>query len=112
MRAIVVSFGDQPPRGGIGQRFGISTGLPDIDKIQTPPRPGPARGLVALAVRLLPAGQRPRYREEFGVELVELQRRQQRKYALRVLVSAGQLRCALIEAAHTGASEPSRRVRR
>ncbi len=57
-----------------------------------------ASGLVALAVRLLPVAQRPRYREEFGVELVELPRRQRWGYALRVLASAWKLRKALGEA--------------
>ncbi|MDQ3765243.1 MAG: hypothetical protein M3460_28270 [Actinomycetota bacterium] len=42
MHAIVVSFGDQLPRVGVGQRFRISTELPDVDKTQTPPRPVPA----------------------------------------------------------------------
>jgi hypothetical protein len=40
--AIVGSFGDQPPRVGVGQRFRISTGLPHVNKVQTPPRPVPA----------------------------------------------------------------------
>ncbi|MGH3788910.1 MAG: hypothetical protein ACRDRG_20705 [Pseudonocardiaceae bacterium] len=39
VRAIVVSFGDQPPRVGVGQRFRISTGLPSVDENQTPPTP-------------------------------------------------------------------------
>jgi hypothetical protein len=42
VRAIVGSFGDQLPHVGVGQRFRISTGLPDVNKIQTPPRPVPA----------------------------------------------------------------------
>ena len=43
VRAIVGSFGDQLPRVGVGQRFRIATGLPDVNKIQTLPRPVPAK---------------------------------------------------------------------
>jgi hypothetical protein len=42
VHGIVDSFGDQLPRVGVGQRFRISTGLPEVNKIQTPPRPIPA----------------------------------------------------------------------
>lgn len=42
VRAIVGSFGDQLPRVGVGQRFRISMGLPDVNKVQTLPRPVPA----------------------------------------------------------------------
>jgi hypothetical protein len=56
-----------------------------------------ARGLVVLAVRLLPVAQRPRYREEFGVELVELPRWSRWGYALRVVASAWELRRASVE---------------
>ncbi len=59
------------------------------------------RGLIALAVWLLPVGQRPRYHAEFGVELVELPRRQRWGYALRVLASALELRRALVVAVRT-----------
>jgi hypothetical protein len=68
--------------------------------------------LIALAVRLLPVVQRARYREEFGVELVELPRRQRWGYALRVLAGAWELRKALIEAVRTSDGEPARRVER
>jgi hypothetical protein len=71
-----------------------------------------SRGLVVLAVRLLPVAQRRRYRAEFGVELVELPRRARWGYALRVLVSAWELRASLIEAVRTADGEPARRVER
>jgi hypothetical protein len=57
-----------------------------------------SRGLVALAVRLLPVSQRQRYRAEFGTELVELPCRERLGYALRVLAGAWELRRALVEA--------------
>lgn len=76
-----------------------------------PSMPGRARrGVLALAVRLLPVAQRPRYRDEFEVELVELPRRQRWGYALRVLVRAWELRRALVEAMRTVESEPARRA--
>jgi hypothetical protein len=53
-----------------------------------------ARGLVVLAVRLLPVAQRPRYREEFDVELVELPQWSRWGYALRVVASAWELAAA------------------
>lgn len=60
--------------------------------------PGRAtRGLVALAVRVLPVSQRSRYREELHVELAELPSLARPGYALRVLVSAWALRQALTE---------------
>jgi hypothetical protein len=34
VRAIIGSFGDQLPHVGVGQRFRISTGLPEVNKIQ------------------------------------------------------------------------------
>lgn len=68
--------------------------------------------LIALAVRLLPVAQRPRYRGEFGVELVELPRQKRWGYALRVLASAWELRKALIEAVRTSNGEPARRAER
>jgi hypothetical protein len=68
--------------------------------------------LVALAVRLLPVAHRPRYREEFGVELVELPRRARWGYALRVFASAWKLREALVEAVRTSDGEPARRAER
>lgn len=75
--------------------------------------PGRAiRGMVGLAVRLLPVAQRPRYREEFGDELAELPRSQRCGYALRVLARARQLRRALVEAVRTADGEPVRRAER
>ena len=56
------------------------------------------RGLVALAVRVLPAPDRDRYRAEFCAELHEQGSRwRQLGYAWRVLSRAGELRRALIE---------------
>jgi hypothetical protein len=78
-----------------------------------PARPGRAlRGVVGLAVRLLPVAQRSRYREEFGVELAELPRRQRCGYALRVLARAWELRSGLVEAARMPDGEPARRAER
>lgn len=57
------------------------------------------RKLVALATRLLPPRERPRYGEEFHVELSELPSREQLRYALRVLANAGRLRRALLQKA-------------
>jgi hypothetical protein len=68
------------------------------------------RSLVALVVWLQPAAQRPRYREEFGVELVELSRWRRLGYALRLLASAWELRCTLVEAMPTSDDEPARRA--
>ncbi len=70
-----------------------------------------ARGLVVLAMRLLPVAQRSRYREEFGVELVELPRWSRWGYALRV-ASAWELRRALVEGVRASGGEPARRVGR
>ena len=53
--------------------------------------------LVALAVRVLPARDRPRYEEEFRNELVELRRRYRFRYALQVFLAAWELRQALAE---------------
>ncbi|MGH3695959.1 MAG: hypothetical protein ACRDRX_18530 [Pseudonocardiaceae bacterium] len=77
------------------------------------PMPGrAARKLVALAVLLLPAAHRPRYREEFSVELVELPRRQQCGYALRLVASSWVLRRALDEAGRTPDGGRTRREER
>ena len=78
-----------------------------------PAMPGRAiRGMVGLTVRLLPVGQRPRYREEFGDELAELSCRQRCGYALRVLARVWQLRRALVKAVRTSDGEPVRRAER
>jgi hypothetical protein len=66
--------------------------------------------LVVLAVRLLPVAQRPRYREEFGVELVELPRWSRWGYALRVVASAWEVRRALAEGVRASGGEPARRA--
>jgi hypothetical protein len=89
--------------------LGASTGTAGGTR-STPGRS--TRTLVALAVRLLPVAQRARYRDEFGVELVELPRQQQRGYALRALARAWELRKALVEAVRTSDSQPARRAER
>lgn len=56
------------------------------------------QGLVAIAVKVLPAQDRGRYGDEFWAEMHELHSHwQQLEYALRVLSSAGELRRALTE---------------
>lgn len=60
-----------------------------------------SRGLVALAVQMLPAPQRPRYRAEFRADLVELPRWEALKYAYQVLVTVWKLRQALVESMRT-----------
>lgn len=70
------------------------------------------RGVVALATRLLPARERPRYREEFRVELVELPRHERLRYALRVLGHAWALRLALTSVVRTADGSPARRAER
>jgi hypothetical protein len=69
-----------------------------------------SRGLVALAVRLLPVSQRSRYRAEFRVELLELSRRERLGYALRVLAGAWELRRALVDAVYTPDGAAARRA--
>ncbi|HEX8759206.1 MAG TPA: hypothetical protein VF734_04350 [Pseudonocardiaceae bacterium] len=83
-----------------------------VDRADSLPGGRATRGLVALALRLLPAAQRPRYREEFSLELAELPRPQRCSYALRVLASAWGLRKALIEAVRTADDELARRAER
>ena len=70
------------------------------------------RGLVALATLLLPAVQRPRYREEFNVELAELPPAQWWGYSLRVLISAWQLRRALVARLYILDGEPAPQAER
>ncbi|MGH3804261.1 MAG: hypothetical protein ACRDTD_29825, partial [Pseudonocardiaceae bacterium] len=71
-----------------------------------------SRGLVALAVLMLPVAQRSRYRAEFHVELVDLPRRERWGYALRVLASSWELRLALIEAVCSPDGATARRAER
>lgn len=71
-----------------------------------------SRRLVALATLMLPAQERSRYREEFGVELVELSRHERLMYGLRVLAHSRELRGALIDAARTPDHSPARRAER
>jgi hypothetical protein len=70
------------------------------------------RGLVGLAVGLLPAPQRPRYRAEFHVELVELPCRERLGYSVRVLAGAWKLRRVLVEAVRTPDGAAPRRAER
>lgn len=69
-------------------------------------------GLLTLAVQLLPRSQRPRYRQEFRVELVDLPRRERWRYALRVLIRAWELRRVLAGAICTPDGAPLRQVER
>jgi hypothetical protein len=69
-------------------------------------------GLVALAVWLLPASQRSRYRAEFGAELVELPCRERLGYSVRVLIGAWELRWALGAAVRMGDGAAARRAKR
>ncbi len=71
-----------------------------------------SRGLVALAVRLLPVAQRSRYCGEFRAELVELPSRERLGYSLRVLVGGWELRRALVEAVRTPDGTAARRAER
>lgn len=72
-----------------------------------------SRSLVAMAVQVLPAQHRDRYRDEFRAELHDLPNRWQRLgYALRVLSGAGDLRRALTGPTHTPEGTPARRTRR
>lgn len=68
-----------------------------------------SRGLVALAVLLLPARDQARYREEFHAELVEQPRREQLWHACGLLLTALALRAALIDGVRSP-DEPPRRV--
>jgi hypothetical protein len=70
------------------------------------------RGLVALAVWLLPAVQRSRYRAEFAADIVELPYRERLAYSARVLTHAWQLRGALQEAMRIGDGVSTRRAKR
>lgn len=53
------------------------------------------QGLVMLAVWMLPVHERPRYREEFGGELLDLPRQERLRYAVRTLLRAWELRRSL-----------------
>lgn len=75
--------------------------------------PGRAsRGLVVLAVWLLPAPQRSRYRAEFGADLAELPCRERLGYSVRVLAGAWKLRWALGEAVRSGDGAAAGRAKR
>lgn len=69
-----------------------------------------SRGLVALAVRVLPVRDQPRYAEELREELGELPSSQRWGYALRTLCGACELRRALTETVRTADGTPARRV--
>ncbi|MGH3934998.1 MAG: hypothetical protein ACRDS1_08490 [Pseudonocardiaceae bacterium] len=70
------------------------------------------RGVVALATRVLPAWERPRYREEFRAEMVELPRQERLEYALRVLARAWVLRRVLTGVVRNPDGSPARRADR
>ncbi|HET9255311.1 MAG TPA: hypothetical protein VFO16_08935 [Pseudonocardiaceae bacterium] len=70
-----------------------------------------SRGLVALAVWLLPAAQRSRYRAEFGADLVELPCQERLRYSVRVLLGTWEMRWVL-GAVRTRDSVAARRARR
>jgi hypothetical protein len=69
-------------------------------------------GVLALATRVLPVGERPRYREEFHVEIVELPNHERFGYALRVLARAWELRRVLTGAVRNPDGSPARRAER
>jgi hypothetical protein len=73
-------------------------------------KPGLSRGLLALAVQMLPAPQRPRYRAEFRADLVELPPWEALKYSGRVLASVWELRQALVDSMRTAADPAAQRV--
>ncbi|WP_425307338.1 hypothetical protein AADG42_00790 [Ammonicoccus fulvus] len=65
-----------------------------------------AERLLALAVRLLPAGERERYRREFAAEVADLPESERLAYALRVLIFAPRLRWSI----HPASARVARRV--
>lgn len=68
-----------------------------FDRVRTDERlawPDPQRGGVATGI--LPSEHRDRYRREFRAELYDLDRRQQARYAVGVLVHAPALRGSLV----------------
>jgi len=64
----------------------------------TPPTSSSARGIVGVAVWMLPARHQARYREEFQIELIDTPRRSQLGYAVRQLGLAWSLRRSLVGA--------------
>jgi len=67
---------------------------PSVNAVPAPRRS--SRWLLGCAVRVLPAVERARYREEFEAELVELAtRRRQLRHAVRLVVGAVPLRFEL-----------------
>jgi hypothetical protein len=70
------------------------------------------RELIALVVRILPEHDRQRVWEELCAELAGLPHRKRLWYALGVLASAWELRCALIETVRTPDGAPVRRAKR
>ena len=71
-----------------------------------------SRRVVALASRMLPARERPRYREEFRAQLSDLPHQERLRYALRVLVGAWELRRVLTGVVRTPDGSPARRAER
>ena len=75
--------------------------------------PGPvSRRVLVLASRMLPAPERPRYREECRAELSDLPCQERLRYALRVLVGAWELRRVLTGVVRTPDGSPARRAER
>ncbi|MDQ3765449.1 MAG: hypothetical protein M3460_29590 [Actinomycetota bacterium] len=71
-----------------------------------------SQGLLAFAVRVLPAPARPRYQQEFSVELRDMPQRERLGYALRVLTNAWKLRRALTQTARSPDVAPIRPAER
>jgi hypothetical protein len=69
------------------------------------------RGLLGLAVRLLPPAHRTRYAREFRAELAELPRRERLQYTLQILFGILSLRRVLRERTANELARSSNRVR-
>jgi hypothetical protein len=99
--------------GDMYSRYGLRVGgnqdVAMADVISPPGRV--PQCLVALAVQVLPVPDRPRYAEEFRVELVDVPHRERLRYAFRILAGAWQLRRALTELPRTSDGVPVRRVK-
>lgn len=120
-RALNRELGREPNRD-LGQTRNLVQALVNLvrsrgaadDESGAGPAPGRVpRGLVAMAVQVLPMQDRDRYREEFRADLHELHRpRQQLGMALRVLTSALGLRRALTETPRNSDGTPARPAKR
>ncbi|MFF5172576.1 hypothetical protein ACFY3U_08085 [Micromonospora sp. NPDC000089] len=80
-----------------------AAGPPTTTRIEAAAHPArerwrPAAGrIITVALRFVPAVERPRYGEEFRAELAQLQGPNQVAYAVRLLLSAPALRRSLRE---------------